>query len=85
MKIQSKKILFSEVSADEAKNYAAEDADVALQLTHRLKKELEENIYGLDENIYLDEFDEEDLPEIENISPELSLQEDAIEQEAPKQ
>ena len=26
-----------------------------------------------------------DLPEIENISPELSLQEDAIEQEAPKQ
>ena len=24
-----------------------------------------------------------DLPEIENISPELSLQEDAIEQEAP--
>ena len=24
-------------------------------------------------------------PEIENISPELSLQEDAIEQEAPKQ
>ncbi len=26
-----------------------------------------------------------DLPEIENISPELSLQEDSIEQEAPKQ
>ena len=26
-----------------------------------------------------------DLPEIENISPELSLQDDAIEQEAPKQ
>ena len=26
----------------------------------------------------------EDLPEIENISPELSLQEDSIEQEAPK-
>ena len=25
-----------------------------------------------------------DLPEIENISPELSLQEDSIEQEAPK-
>ena len=33
----------------------------------KMKKELQENIYGLDENIYLDQFDEEDEPEIKKL------------------
>ena len=36
-------ISMAEVELDSISFYAAEDADVALQLTHRLKKELEEN------------------------------------------
>ena len=35
--VEKKKILFSEVSADKAKNYAAEDADVTYRLWEILK------------------------------------------------